>query len=137
MQPILSERFSSSSSSSYYQVLPSLEYLVTYLQQKLCATGDSGCQDEVAALQTAKSVDIDFDTISHAVIVRAHWDSPASRGGWTETATLRRGSGPLEVGILNNETPDEPEELKLGGFLTVVGSDNEPSAFLHVQQLLR
>jgi len=35
----------------------------------------------------------------------------------------------LEVGLLVPEQPEEPEELKLGGFLTVVGEDEEPGEF--------
>ena len=33
----------------------------------------------------------------------------------------------IEVGVLANETPTEPEELSLGGFLTVIGEDEKPS----------
>ena len=36
----------------------------------------------------------------------------------------------LEVGVLSVESPKEPEELSLGGFLTVVGEDTKPSASL-------
>ena len=32
----------------------------------------------------------------------------------------------VEVGVLANEVPTEPEELKLGGWLTVVGEDEKP-----------
>jgi hypothetical protein len=39
-------------------------------------------------------------------------------------------SGRLEVGILSVESPKQPEELSLGGFLTVVGEDTKPSPTL-------
>ena len=71
----------------------------------------------------AAYVDYDFDVINHAVNIaivsapshstnaRAHKLSPEDR---------------LEVGILSPEKADEPEELKLGGYLTVVGEDDKP-----------
>ena len=35
------------------------------------------------------------------------------------------GKKKVEVGVLANEVPTEPEELKLGGWLTVVGEDEK------------
>jgi hypothetical protein len=39
-------------------------------------------------------------------------------------------SSRLEVGVLSVSPPQEPEELSLGGFLTVVGDDTKPSPTL-------
>lgn len=36
----------------------------------------------------------------------------------------------MEVGVLSVESPKEPEELSLGGFLTVVGEDTKPKPTL-------
>lgn len=36
-------------------------------------------------------------------------------------------SSKVEVGVLTNQKPPEPEDLSLGGFLTVIGKDTEPS----------
>lgn len=116
-----------SPASSYYQVLPTLDYFVTYISQKICDNSRRDCIEAAESLISASYVDIDFDTISHAVIFRAHWDSGSISKGWTETTRQHKAIGSLEIGVLNNESPDEPEELKLGGFLTVVGTDLEPS----------
>ncbi|KAF2086833.1 PIG-X-domain-containing protein [Saccharata proteae CBS 121410] len=130
--PILSERFSMSPAMQYYQLLPSLQNFVTYIQQKLCGGSDPACSSQAAALLSVDYLDIDYDVISHAVIVNAYWwnnRAANSDGSWEETIRLRD-TETIEVGILNTETPDEPEELKLGGFLTVVGQDSKPKATL-------
>lgn len=116
-----------SPASSYHQMLPTLDYFVTYISQKICNSSKTDCVAAAQALLSANYVDIDFDTISHAVILRAYWNEASNDRGWTEVTSLQKGVGSLEIGVLNNETPDEPEELKMGGFLTVVGTDLEPS----------
>lgn len=132
-QPIVSGRFSSSSSFSYYQVLSpqQWDHFATYLNVKSCPNGASRCEDHLEAIRTANYVDFDYDAISHALIVKAYWDHAIhTTEGWTEITRLQPNISSIEVGILNNEKPDEPEELKLGGFLTVLGQDSEPKATL-------
>ena len=50
----------------------------------------------------------------------------------TQDVNLKKtaSSGRLEVGVLSIEPSRQPEELSLGGFLTVVGEDTKPSPTL-------
>lgn len=125
--PILSERFSMSSSSQYYQLLPSLSGFVTYIKQTLCTSSDSVCQEHAASLFSATYIDIDFDTISHALILNAFWARKPSVDGWSETISLRQKDETIEVGILTNEKAVDAEDLAFSGFLTVLGQDAKPS----------
>ncbi|KAK3676532.1 protease B nonderepressible form [Recurvomyces mirabilis] len=90
------------------------------------------CPNEAASLSYASYIDIDFDVISHAVTTTAFWRagiaSPAARTParkWTENDSL-------EVGVLMPEKADEdePESIKMGGFLAVVGEDEGASSTL-------
>lgn len=77
-------------------------------------------------LRDAEYIDLDFDTISHALTISSFWSSRTS-------ALAISTSGPkdrLEIGVLSNEKPIELEELNLAGFLTVVGEDTKPSPTL-------
>ncbi|KAK5017200.1 protease B nonderepressible form [Cryomyces antarcticus] len=130
--PILSERFSTSASSQYHSLQPSsLHDLVGYIQQKICPSLDHPCQDQAASLLSATYLDVDFDSISHALVLNAFWvTSPDRSGAWTETIQLEGDDDTIEVGVLGNEMPTEPEELSLSGFLTVIGEDDRPGATL-------
>ncbi len=119
-------RFSHSSQYSYFQPLESLNNLHQYINHKFCQNLKSECLERVAALLTASSFDIDFDTISHALTLTVLW-APQSQPIFLSKTTPK---DRLEVGILSGETPKEPEELSLGGFLTVVGEDTKPSPTL-------
>jgi hypothetical protein len=80
-------------------------------------------------LSTAGYVDFDFLGPSQSLVITAFWPrspAPGPDKGWSDTIT-RVGGDSLEVGILANEPPTEPEELSLGGILTVVGEDDKPS----------
>jgi len=77
-------------------------------------------------LKSARSIDIDFDIISHAVILSAFWGSQE----WDLNISNKGAYDRVEVGILSNETPLEPEELSLAGALTIIGEDSKPSATL-------
>jgi hypothetical protein len=130
-QPILSGRFSMSSSSSFYHMLPDLGHLVEYFAYDVCPklSESLSCRQLSSELMSADYVDIDYDTISHAIVLRAFTTQPPLVMGWSERTKKYSGMGSVEVGVLSIETqdPDEPESIKLGGFLTVVGQDAEPS----------
>ncbi|KAH7059113.1 PIG-X [Macrophomina phaseolina] len=121
--PILAERFSMSASSQYHNLLPSLQDLVTYISEKFCSTGD--CREKASSLLSASYVDFDYDSISHALIINAFWAQGPTEGGLWNEEVSRGKADTMEVGILNNEVPIEPEELSLSGFLTVVGEDTK------------
>jgi hypothetical protein len=78
----------------------------------------------------AEYADYDYDAISHALNVVALWNPRDERSvGRHEPQVLRKTSSDdrLEIGVLAIEKADEPEEISLGGFLTVVGEDDHPS----------
>ncbi|KAK0309731.1 protease B nonderepressible form [Friedmanniomyces endolithicus] len=129
--PILSERFAHSSSLQYFHRLPKLLHFQSWLARTFCPGVFRGpCPNEVASLSYASYIDIDFDAISHAVTLTAVWrQGIASKAARTPVRVWGEGGG-LEVGVLVPETPDGPEELKLGGFLTVVGEDESPGGTL-------
>ena len=108
-------------------MLPSLGDLIIYIQQKICAHEDRACHASAASLDSAHYLDIDYDAISQALVLNAFRSQSPSSRIWNEKIQNLRGSTNLEVGVLANEVPTKPEELSLGGFLTVVGEDEKPS----------
>lgn len=127
--PILSERFSHSSTYQYFHPLSRLLHFQTFLARTICGQFKGPCVNEAASLSYASGVDIDFDAISHAVTVTASWRAGIQNEASRTTPRKWSEVDSLEVGILHVEEADadEPEELKLGGYLTVVGEDEKPS----------
>lgn len=146
-----SERFASSATLQYYQLLPSLRSLRTYIEQVACPiyTGKPGgqrhsdasapartCYEVAEALDDAQQLDIDYDAIGHALTMRILRGPPKHGGGWSgriEVPLSARGdpAASVEVGVLSPQeaTTDEfPETMSLGGWLTVVGEDDKASA---------
>jgi hypothetical protein len=125
------ERFSHSSAFQYYSPAPSITGLRDYLIHRLCNTSppshQAECQSRVEALKEASYVDLNFDTISHALTLAVYYPPTTQSISLTNSYP---GSSRLEVGILSVEKPIEPEELSLGGFLTVVGEHTKPSPTL-------
>ncbi|OJJ48896.1 hypothetical protein ASPZODRAFT_139850 [Penicilliopsis zonata CBS 506.65] len=118
--PILSsQRF-----SQFYSLLPSLDHFVDYIQRKICgeSSGDE-CRTRSHSLLSADSVDVDYDSILHTLTITGHWSPP--EGGWTET--LGGEGRNVEIGLLGVESSNEPEEVKVGGFLAVLGQDDKLS----------
>ncbi|PGH08585.1 hypothetical protein GX51_01104 [Blastomyces parvus] len=134
--PILSRTFISDPPAQFHQLLPSLDEFVTYIQHKICPQlGDKhtiACEHDAASLLSADSVDIDYDSPSRTLTVAGYWSKPPQRDGWTETIRKReKSTDKVEVGILAMERARLPEELSMGGFLAVVGNDNnlKPTLF--------
>ncbi|KAK0333303.1 protease B nonderepressible form [Friedmanniomyces endolithicus] len=129
--PILSERFAHTSSLQYFHRLPKLLHFQGWLARTFCPGVFRGpCPNEVASLSYASYIDIDFDAISHAVTLTAVWRQGITAQAARTPARLWREGDGLEVGVLVPEQPEEPEELKFGGFLTVVGEDETPGGTL-------
>lgn len=82
---------------------------------------------QAAYLSSANYVDIDFDTISQSLNFNAFWDFPPESAFWDEQIDTNGGSVKVEVGVLTNEKPTQPEDLSLGGALMVLGEDSNPS----------
>lgn len=61
--------------------------------------------------------------------VSAVWNA-APENGWTDTIKKPDGKmDQIEVGLLGSERAAEPEDIKMGGLLGVVGRDEELSMF--------
>ncbi|CAI7604403.1 unnamed protein product [Penicillium glandicola] len=126
--PLLSTRFASSASLQYHTHLPSIQSLVKYIQNTVCdqsRTDGSECRTRADALLSADSVDIDYDSISQTLTVSGLWTSPPT-GGWTDK--FQKPASPtdqIEFGLLGTEAGLEPEEIKMGGLLAVVGQDKK------------
>ncbi|KAM3421369.1 Protein PBN1 [Cercospora zeina] len=135
--PVLSERFSSSSTYQFYHGVDDLDAISRHVTEKLCpglpvaSTTGQLCK-VIADTSDAACVDYDFDVINHAVTITI-LSPPLSRESGSEVRGRAHKIQPddrLEVGILSPEQADEPEELKFGGFLTVVGEDDKPKPVL-------
>ena len=108
-----------------------------------CAGQDCTPLDNILnPLESLSSFDIDFDTISHAVTFATHHSAPlgpSSSESQSDYGLVRkvRSSDTIEVGVLQGEKPDEdePKSLKLGGYLTILGEDNDPGKLVHNQSL--
>jgi hypothetical protein len=128
--PILSGRFSHSASGQFYSYVPNIEDLVHYMVHKICSLSSDDCKIQSQELLQADYFDFDYDSISHALVLKAFWSkSHLPTRQWTETYHLPSSDGALEVGVLMNENPDEAEELKYSGFLTQVGKDLQSCMF--------
>jgi hypothetical protein len=96
---------------------------------QICGEDQYPCRLRAHDLQWADYLDIDYDAVSHAFVLRAFWSqSRADDAKWYETHLKGiKSSDTLEVGVLMNEISEEEEELRYSGFLTQVGRDKKPS----------
>ena len=101
--------------------------LATYLHHKICSSKDKSCRLRATFLKSADYLDIDYDTISQSLVLVAFWHKPPLADVWDERIDNSQASAKVEVGVLANEKPTEPEELSLAGFLAVLGEDSKPS----------
>lgn len=130
------DRFSHATAYQYHQPLDSLNHLITYAQTTLCPTPsptdppDSSCASRVARLTTASTLDLSYDTISHALQLTATWPHSAQPLALTNppSAPAHR----IEVGVLTagaDAYPTlEPHEIGMAGALTVLGPGAKPAA---------
>ncbi|KAK5944669.1 protease B nonderepressible form [Knufia obscura] len=133
---ILSERFATSAALQYYSLLPSLKQCVAWIQRNICSSQDVICKHNAALLNITSYVDIDYDSISHALTITAYWSKPPavlmdSVAEWTtydhwNMALDASPNDKNEVGLLQSAPASEPSEIGMEGFLAVVGEDSEP-----------
>ena len=139
--PVLSQRFSSSSSLQYYSSLPSLKAFVAYLQRNFCPRSDVRCIHSVSLLNVADYLDIDYDSISHAITLSAFWSRPPSvffdpidettiYDRWKIDARRTSQNDRIEVGILSATQASDAHDQQMSGFLTILGEDGEPKPTL-------
>ena len=101
--------------------------LANYLDQKICREKDESCRLRAGSLKSADYLDIDYDTISQSLVLSAFWHAPLLKEDWDERIHNIQASVQVEIGLLANEKPNQPEELSLAGFLAVLGEDSKPS----------
>lgn len=99
------------------------------MHQKIGPEKDESCRLRAASIKSADYLDIDYDAISQSLVLSAFWHSPPLAEAWDERIDNSQASIKVEVGVLANEKPTEPEELSLAGFLAVVGEDRKPSMY--------
>jgi hypothetical protein len=99
----------------------------TYLKNALCQPGDDACISELGRLDDAASMDISYDTISHALkftVMSPHKRQPLHIASTSGHRT--------EVGIMTEDKPPnlEPFEIGISGMLAVLGQDAKLSPTL-------
>ncbi|RHZ48081.1 protease B nonderepressible form [Aspergillus turcosus] len=110
----------------YYSRLPSLQNLVTFIQHKFCDRSDEQCFRHAESILSADSVDVNYDSISHALTVSGYWSRSPGQG-WTEQIKKHpAGTHQVEVGLLGVESAIEPEELKMEPTLFSFPSRHHP-----------
>ena len=130
---VISTRFASGASREYFSFVHSLQQLSFFIQKEICGEEEKSipCRLRAHDLVKADLLDIDYDAVSQALVVKAMWTNPnGDDGKWYET--LMKGSreeDTLEVGVLMGEEALEEEELRFSGFLTKVGQDDKPGSF--------
>lgn len=117
-------RFSHAAAFQYFQQLRRLTHFSEYLKQLLCLPDDAACVSELRRLDDAASLDVSYDTISHALKVTVV--SPF------KAQPLHVASKPghrTEVGIMMEDKPPnlEPHEIGISGLLAVLGQDTKLS----------
>jgi hypothetical protein len=128
--PVLSERFTMSASSQYYAYLSSIKEIATVFGQRICRSKGEECLSLALSLSMATYLDIDYDTITGALVINAGWPSPPSEEGWMDKISRKASDGTIEIGVLMHEPNPDPEDVQFGGFLTVLGQDASPSKLL-------
>lgn len=139
-----------SATSQFYAYLDNIGAYKGPWQSIMCEKGplQAYCEKLVNGFSTARSVDIDYDTISRSVVLTALWpvaekESWEKEKGWTSTHRLpsawmiKHGGlslnevptedSTVEIGVLSHEGNADPEDIQFGGFLTVLGQDQKPS----------
>ena len=118
------DRFYHATSFQYFQPLENLSPFIRYAKTQLCPSEDATCTSRLESLAKASSLDISYDTISHALKITALWPYQSRPINVTAHRNVR-----TEVGVLSDEkTPTmEDHELGISGLLTVLGQDSKPS----------
>lgn len=136
------DRFSHATAYQYFAPLESLAPLITYAQRTLCPDPSSSpddkddeasCAARVGRAATASTLDLSYDTISHALKATATWARQPQALAVSAPPAVAQAHR-VEVGVLSasagGDHPGavvEPHEIGMGGVLTVLGQDKKPS----------
>ncbi|KAL8734923.1 MAG: hypothetical protein Q9166_001275 [cf. Caloplaca sp. 2 TL-2023] len=115
-------------SYQYHEALKPLRDFLIYLQNKVCPKQDYHCSRAAARLEQALYFDIDYKHESQNLILTYFHDESPESGSWNALIKPRPNSVKTEIGVLAKEDATEPEELSLGGFLSIVGEDDKPKS---------
>lgn len=132
-------RFSHAAAYQYYAALDDLSGLAAYAaashwcpgpsasSASSASTSNTPCPLQMDLLDSARSLDLSYDAISHAVKVTTFWPL-AQRPVHVASLPGAR----TEVGILAADSPQslEPYELGMAGHVAVLGQDSHPSPVL-------
>jgi len=100
-----------------------LDTFIKAVEKKLCGESDGECSTRVRNLSGASSLDISYDTISHALKVTALWPH-----GTQSIKVAATGEHRVEVGVFGTDSnAGEAHEIGLGGVLVVLGEHTKPS----------
>ncbi|RAR06666.1 pig-x-domain-containing protein [Stemphylium lycopersici] len=117
-----------SASSQFYAHVGEIGEMASSFQRNLC--GDKAgayCVQMVAEMVKARYIDVDYDTISRAVVVTAGWPhADESEKSWNDEIRPPSQDATVEIGVLSSEGNADPEDIQFGGFLTVLGQDDHP-----------
>lgn len=109
----------------WYTFLPSLQGLSEYIT-KSCTPSDEKCLSAAMSLLSADYIDIDYEKDLGSVILTSFWATGPQEGTWEEIIDYSSHER-VEVGLLHQEASEDKDEIKMGGWLTVVGHDKNPS----------
>ncbi|KAI5282919.1 protease B nonderepressible form [Ascosphaera aggregata] len=90
-------------------------------------------------IESADSLDLDYDSSSTAVKITSFWSKPYTESGlWTEEIESKQhGASRSEVGVLALQQATQAQKLSVGGFLAKIGEDEELNTAtyrVHLQQ---
>lgn len=122
-----SSRSARSPSHQFYGHVESLKALANYVKQRICPVSDRQCHSWLDNLTTISSLDVDFDLAPQALTVSSMWQKPVTGKSWNDTIGREAYGNNVEVGVLSEEEATSKEDVKLGGWLTVLGEDTKPS----------
>jgi len=115
-----------SNTHHHYSLEPPLGVQIPALGDKLCPHTDDACHQLIKAVPSASYFDIDFDQSTDIMTINMYWANGRSNQAWNEVVDFPHHER-VEVGVLNRESTEERDEIKMGGWLTVLGHDLKPS----------
>ena len=121
------KRLSKPTAEYYYEYVPTVSHLVSYVQESVCPKDVRQCPEKARSLLSADCVDIDYDAVSQSFVVTSLWHSPPDSQTWNERVSRPNNEAKVEIGVLKQEKAITEGELTFGGYLITLGEDKKPS----------